>query len=147
MKLTKIIPQVKRADRVSVFVDEEYVFSLSLDQLVASGLKAGDDILPGQIADYQQASTEGKLFDRALMWALRRSHSEREIRDYLKRKTDDHDLVEVRHLPSSSAARRRIEALGQSLRTRRYRRTSSVSLRPLSTSTARSGVICNWLTT
>src|SRR3990170_4845627 len=60
---------------------------------------------------------------------------------------DDHDLVEVRHLPSSSAARRRIEALGQSLRTRRYRRTSSVSLRPLSTSTARSGVICNWLTT
>ena len=95
MKLTKIIPQVKRADRVSVFVDEEYVFSLSLDQLVASGLKAGDDISPGQIVDYQQVSNEGKLFDRALIWALRRPHSEREIRDYLKRKTDDPDLVEV----------------------------------------------------
>ena len=95
MKLTKIIPQVKRADRVSVFVDEEYVFSLSLDQLVASGLKSGDEISPEQIADYQQVSNEGKLFDRVLIWALRRPHSEREIRDYLKRKTDDPDLVEV----------------------------------------------------
>lgn len=94
MKVTKIAEQVKKADRVSVFIDGEYAFSLSLDQLVTAGLKTGDEISDQQILDYKKLSDEGKLYEKAVMWALRRAHSEREIRDYLHRKVEEPEVID-----------------------------------------------------
>ena len=41
MKITALKQQIKSADRVSVFVDEKYSFSLSLDDILTHKIKKG----------------------------------------------------------------------------------------------------------
>lgn len=86
--------QAKNPQRVSVFVDEEYSFSLALDQLADTKLKNGDELDNVVLKKMQKLSADGKLRARALDWLLNRPHSEREFRDYLYRKKADPELVE-----------------------------------------------------
>ena len=44
MKITALKQQIKNPERVSIFVDEKYAFSLSLDELVKYKLKNGDEL-------------------------------------------------------------------------------------------------------
>lgn len=43
-KITDIRPQVKRANRYSVFVDEKYSFSLSESELISSGVHSRQEL-------------------------------------------------------------------------------------------------------
>jgi len=93
MKITDIRKQLKRPDRVSIFVDDKYRFSLSLNQLALSTLAIGQEINDEKIATFLEKSSYGMLLERALNWALRRHHSKKEIEDYLARKTDDEAVL------------------------------------------------------
>jgi regulatory protein len=86
MKITAIKPQMKRDDRVSVFVDGKYSFSLSKPQLKEFKLEQNQQISEVELNSYRQESDDGKLFDRVLMWLARSPRSVRETRNYLKRK-------------------------------------------------------------
>ena len=44
MKITALKAQVKNTQRVSIFVDERYSFSLSLDELVKYKIKQNDEL-------------------------------------------------------------------------------------------------------
>ena len=85
-KITKITPAAKNENRVNIFIDDEYSFSLGIAQLVDFKLKKGQFLTTEQIAEYKNASEFGKLYQSALEWALSRPRSIKETRDYLKRK-------------------------------------------------------------
>jgi regulatory protein len=86
LKITKITEQVKNPNRVSVFVDGKYSFSLSLDQLLDLRIKVGDELDEARLKELIKLSQVGKLKMRTLEWLMIRPHSAKELRDYLKRK-------------------------------------------------------------
>lgn len=95
MKVTAIKQQLKNPDRVSIFVDEKYSFSLSLDELVKHKLKKDYLLSANDLKKFKKISTDGKLRARSLEWLLNRPHSNREFRDYLYRKGADPTLTDV----------------------------------------------------
>jgi|SRR5579862_720868 len=94
MKITALKQQIKNPQRVSVFVDEKYSFSLSLDELVKYRLKNSDDLSGADVKKFKRISEDGKLKARALAWVLNRPHSVREFRDYMRRKKADESLTQ-----------------------------------------------------
>ncbi len=85
-KITDIKQAVKNENRVNVFVNGKYSFSLDIAQVVEFKIKVGLLISAEKLAEYKKASEFGKLYQRALEWCLIRPRSERELRDYLKRR-------------------------------------------------------------
>lgn len=95
MKITAIKQQVKNPDRVSLFVDEKYSFSLSLDELIRYKLKKDDELTEADLKKFKKISEDGKLRQRALEWLLNRPHSVKEFKDYMYRKKADPELTEI----------------------------------------------------
>ncbi|QQS17649.1 RecX family transcriptional regulator [Candidatus Saccharibacteria bacterium] len=94
MNITKISPAVKTEGRYNVFVDNEFSFSLDETQLVTLGLKKGDAIDELQLLELKNESDFGKNYIRAVDLISRRLRSEREIRDYARRKQWTEDNTE-----------------------------------------------------
>jgi len=95
MKITAIKQQIRNLDRVSVFVDGKYSFSLNLDQLLQEKLKKDLELDENQIKSFKKLSDEGKLKQRALEWLMGRPHSIRELGDYLYKKQAEKDLIDA----------------------------------------------------
>lgn len=95
MEITALKHQIKNKNRVSVFVDGKYSFSLTLDQLIETKLKKGDQLEAPDIKKYKKLSDEGKQKQRALEWLMIRPHSTREFRDYVFRKKIEKDIGEA----------------------------------------------------
>lgn len=94
MKITAIKQQVKRADRYSIYVDGKYSFSLGENELLRLGLHSGQEITEQELAAYRDESDYGKLFDKTLNLLSFRLRSEWELRDYLKRKKAEPEIIE-----------------------------------------------------
>lgn len=86
MQITDLKQGIKNPERVNVYVDGKYTFSLDVSQVVDYKLKIGKKISEQELIEYKKASEFGKLYQRALEWTLMRPHSEREVKDYLQRK-------------------------------------------------------------
>ena len=86
LKITEIKQGVKSPNRVNVFVDGKYSFSLDIAQVVDFKLKVGKEIAEEELAEYKNQSEFGKLYQRALEWVLVRPRSEKEVYDYLYKK-------------------------------------------------------------
>ena len=87
MKISALTAQASNINRVNVFIDNKYRFSLDIFQVTELGLKVGDEIDGERLKELEQASAFGKLYARALEYTMLRPHSAREMRDYLWRKT------------------------------------------------------------
>ena len=83
MVITNIKQGVKNPNRVNVFVDGKYAFSLDVAQVVDLKIKAGREISAEELARFKEASEYGKAYQRALEWVLVRPRSVGELRDYL----------------------------------------------------------------
>ena len=94
MRITSIKQQVKNQERVSIFVDGKYEFSLSLDELVKYKLKNGQEFDKTDLKKFKKISEDGKLRMRSLEWLMNRPHSEREFRDYLYRKKAEPEQID-----------------------------------------------------
>ena len=94
VKITSIKQQVKNPERVSIFVNGKYEFSLSLDELIKYKLKNNDELDKADIKKFKKISADGKLRARVLEWLLNRPHSEREFKDYLFRKKVEPEQIE-----------------------------------------------------
>lgn len=92
MIITDLKQGVKNPDRVNVFVDAKFAFSLDVAQIVDFKLKVGRKISEEELADFKKASEFGKLYQRTLEWVLARPRSERETRDYLYKKVFEKKL-------------------------------------------------------
>lgn len=87
MKITAITSQQRDPDRVNVSVDGKYRFSLHITQVGELGLKVGREYSDEELTNLEQESQYGKLYARTLEYVLVRPRSQREVRDYLYRKT------------------------------------------------------------
>jgi regulatory protein len=94
MKISSIKAQIKNPNRVSVFVDDRYSFSLTLDQLLDEKLKKGSDIDQAKVSLYKKLSSEGKQKQRSLEWLAGRPHSIKEYKDYLYKKNIEPELID-----------------------------------------------------
>ncbi|MFZ1301680.1 MAG: RecX family transcriptional regulator [Candidatus Microsaccharimonas sp.] len=89
MKITSISVQQRDKNRVNVSIDGKYRFSLDFAQITELGIKVGNEYTEAELADLENESQFGKLYMRALEYSLMRPHSQRELTDYLYRKTRD----------------------------------------------------------
>lgn len=87
MQITRISPQARDPERVNIYIDGAYSFSLHIDQMLAHKLKAGVELTLEHIAELKDDGTYSRIYARALEWALARPRSTKELRDYLHRKT------------------------------------------------------------
>jgi regulatory protein len=87
MKITAITVQKRDENRVNVSVDGKYRFSLDIFQLTDLGIKVGRELDESELTKLEQESQFGKVYSRALEYCLVRPRSEREIKDYLYKKT------------------------------------------------------------
>lgn len=94
MKITALKQQVKNPQRVSLFVDGKYNFSLSIIQLADHKLKNGHELSESEVKKFKKISDDGKIATRALEWVLNRPHSIREFRDYMYRKKAESELTD-----------------------------------------------------
>ncbi|MBR2994374.1 RecX family transcriptional regulator [Candidatus Saccharibacteria bacterium] len=86
LTITDLKQGVKNPNRVNVFVNGKFSFSLDIAQVVEMGVKVGRKISLSELTEFQKASEFGKLYQRALEWVLLRPRSERELVDYLNKK-------------------------------------------------------------
>lgn len=89
MKITSITVQARNKDRVNVSVDGKYRFSLDIFQVADLGIRTGKEYSEQELEELERESLFGKLYSRTLEFALVRPRSQREIRDYLYKKTRD----------------------------------------------------------
>lgn len=87
--VTEIKEAVRDRDRLNIFIDNKFYCSLALQQVLDLHIKVGKKLSEDDLAELKKASEFGKLYQRALEYALTRPHSTKEMRDYLKRKTLD----------------------------------------------------------
>ena len=86
-RVTDIREAVRDPNRVNVYINDKFFCSLDISQIVDFGVKIGREFTDDELSELKKASDFGKFYSRALEYALLRPHSEKEIRDYLKRKT------------------------------------------------------------
>ena len=94
MEITDLRQGIKNPNRVNVFVNSRFVFSLDVTQVVDLKLKIGRVLTEEELAECKRASEFGKTYQRALEWVLVRPRSVRELSDYLKRRERKQELEE-----------------------------------------------------
>ncbi len=94
MQITDIKQQVKTAGRYSIFVDGKFTFGLSENALLVSGLRVGQELSNQELDELKDTAKFDKAYNRALNLIVRRVRSEWEIREYLKRKDYDPELID-----------------------------------------------------
>lgn len=82
--ITQITAGVRNPNRVNIFINGRYTFSLDINQVIDLQVKVGRVLSEAELQELRAASEFGKLYQRALEWVLMRPRSIRETRDYLK---------------------------------------------------------------
>lgn len=94
-RITRIEPQKRRKGRFSVFVDDQYAFSVDADLLVSSGIAEGDEIDEERLAELRRESELRYARERAYRLLAVRDRSEQELRQRLARIGFAPDVVEA----------------------------------------------------
>ena len=94
LTITDMKQGVKNPNRVNVFINKMYAFSLDVAQVVDFKLKIGKTVSEDELAEYKKASEFGKAYQRALEWVLMRPRSVRELKDYLRRREMQNEAKE-----------------------------------------------------
>lgn len=88
-KVTSVEPQKKNPKRFNVFLDGEFAFGADEDLVVNRRLIAGKVIAPEDIDKILFEAEVGKLMERMYRWFALRQHSEKEVRDYFRVKSQE----------------------------------------------------------
>lgn len=94
MKVTSIKQQAKRVGRYSIFVDEDYAFSLTEASLIDSKLAKGDEVTKQQVESFKHLSADDKLYDLVIRYIAIRPRTQWEIETYLARKDSPAPKIE-----------------------------------------------------
>jgi len=90
MVITAIEIQAKNKDRVNVYVDGKYSFSLDIFQVGELGIKVGREYDEAALNTLREESEFGKAYGRALELIARRPRSVKEMNEYaFKKKWDE----------------------------------------------------------
>lgn len=91
-EITSLKIQKKNSERVSVFVDGEYAFSVSL--LTAAQLHKGQTLTPEEIAELEQGGEAHLAYQQAQRYLSFRPRSRAEVEKYLRGKETDEQAIE-----------------------------------------------------
>jgi len=83
--VTAIKPQ-KNNKRVNIYLDGKFGFGIDLENFVTLGLKVDQELTDEEITEIIKKAEFQKTLDKLLRFATLRPRSEKEIRDYFKRK-------------------------------------------------------------
>lgn len=92
-KITALKQQKKDKDRVSVFIDDEFAFGVTMD--AAMTLKKGQTLTDEEIVRLKHGDTFDKAFNRALRYLGYRPRSQHEVETYLAGKEYNEEVVEA----------------------------------------------------
>lgn len=85
MKITSL-KYGRKGDRVNVFIDGKFRFSLDVSQVLDLGIKVGYDCIDSDITRFENESKFGKVYQNSVDYCLMRPRSAREVKNYLWRK-------------------------------------------------------------
>lgn len=91
--ITDIRPQ-KNGKRVNIYLDGKFGFGLDLENYLKYQLKVGQELAEEKIAEIVKKGEFNRTLDKILRFATFRPRSEKEIRDWLKRKKVHESLHE-----------------------------------------------------
>lgn len=86
MKITALSAQQKNQNRINIFIDGKYRFSLDIAQIIDLGVKVGSEYSEVEIQKLEAEGQYGLLYARALEYCLVRPRSSKEMKDYFFRK-------------------------------------------------------------
>lgn len=92
--ITAIEPQVKRPDRVSVYIDGEFALGMHAEVAAAAGLRVGQTVNVNELQALARAEELRRARDSALHFLGYRDRSRQEVRRRLAQKGYDPELVE-----------------------------------------------------
>jgi len=93
-QVTRIKAQ-KNKKRVNIYLDGKFAFGLDADNFLKAGLKVGQELTQKQTDDLVFKNEFQKSLDRTLRLISHRPRSEKEIRDYLKKKKSPPKIIEA----------------------------------------------------
>jgi regulatory protein len=93
VRITDIKQQVKRKDRYSIFIDGKFSFALSESELLAKGLRAGQELDDHELSSLKDDAQIDKAVYSCLNLIARRPRSRWEIENYLKTKKYSTDQI------------------------------------------------------
>ncbi len=94
MKVTDVVVQKNNTQRVSVFVDNEYAFSLDGADALLMKIKPGRELTKEDIARCNYECNFTKARDKALEILSRKSVSKKELSDKLSQKGYDDSIID-----------------------------------------------------
>lgn len=93
--ITAIEPQVKRPERVSVFVDGEFALGVHAEVAAAAGLRVGQAVDVAELQALAQSEELRRARESALQFLGYRARSRAEIERKLRRKGFEPDVVQA----------------------------------------------------
>jgi regulatory protein len=90
--ITAITNQKRNAERVNIFLDGRYAFSMTLT--AAANLTVGQTLTEQQQANLEREAELSKAVEKAVRFVSYRPRSETELRQHLRRKQLDDALIE-----------------------------------------------------
>lgn len=94
MKISKIEAQKRNKDRLNIYIDDEFAFGISVDIFVKYNLKKDQEIEDEFIKEILLAEENNKSITLAVKYLALRQRSVKEVKDYLKRKGYDDNLID-----------------------------------------------------
>lgn len=94
MKITKIEVQKKNKERVSVFVDGEYSFSLHAEIIYKFGIKVGTEITPDFMETVGKVEEQKKANNYAMTLISKAFKTEKQIVDKMKQKGFEQEYID-----------------------------------------------------
>ena len=87
MEVTKLSSQIKNPDRINIFLNNKYEFSLDISQVIDLAVKTPKIYSDEEVVVLRREGEFSKYYTKAMVYSLARPRSTREISDYLYRQT------------------------------------------------------------
>ncbi len=94
MEITAITSQKKDKSRCNIEVDGRFYCGMKLETVMQNRLKAGESVTPQMLSEMQLQSEKQTALDKALTHITVSMKTEKEIRDFLKRKGYLQDVID-----------------------------------------------------
>ncbi|CUP65758.1 recombination regulator RecX [Clostridium baratii] len=93
-KITKIETGKRNKERVNVYIDDEYAFSINMELVYKFGLKVNEEVNKEKLIEISKSENLSKCKESALRTIERSYKTEKEIRDKLLSKEFDIETVD-----------------------------------------------------
>lgn len=87
------IKQQKKQDRVNIYLDGKFAFGLDLENFIKFNLKVEQELTEDQVEEIVKKSEYQKTYEKLLKFSMTRPRSEKEIRDWFRRK-ETHESIQ-----------------------------------------------------